>query len=142
MVYTDLTRKAMIVAYNAHDGQLDKSGVPYIFHPISVAEMMQTEVECTVALLHDVVEDTNISFEDLEKEFPYEIIRILKILTRDKNVDYMEYIKGIKNDDVATRVKIADITHNSLESRLITINDEDIARGEKYVRALEYLKKD
>ena len=65
MVNTELTRKAMKIAYDAHHGQFDRSGVPYIFHPIHVAEEMDTEIECVVALLHDVVEDTDITFSDL-----------------------------------------------------------------------------
>ena len=70
MINTKLTRKAMILAYDAHKNQFDKSNVPYIYHPIHLAEQMDTELECIVALLHDVVEDTEITFKDLEKEFP------------------------------------------------------------------------
>ena len=66
MIYTVNTRKAMEIAYKAHHGQVDKSGVPYIFHPIHLAEQMDTEDECIVALLHDVVEDTEMTFEQLE----------------------------------------------------------------------------
>ena len=69
MINTKLTRKAMNIAYNAHINQLDKAGVPYIYHPIHLAEQMDTEIECIVALLHDVVEDTNVTFEQLENEF-------------------------------------------------------------------------
>lgn len=69
MINTKLTRKAMIIAYNAHVNQFDKAGVPYIYHPIHLAEQMNTETECIVALLHDVVEDTDITFRQLEKEF-------------------------------------------------------------------------
>ena len=58
MIYTPKTKKAMIIAYNAHNGQVDKSGIPYIYHPIHLAEQMDTETECIVALLHDVVGDT------------------------------------------------------------------------------------
>ena len=79
MIYTPKTKKAMIIAYNAHNGQVDKSGIPYIYHPIHLAEQMNTETECIVALLHDVVEDTNVTFDELEKEFSPEIIEALKI---------------------------------------------------------------
>ena len=74
MVYTDLTNKAMIIAESAHRGQMDKSGVPYIFHPIHLAEQMDDEISCTVALLHDVVEDTAVTLEDLKKDFPDKVM--------------------------------------------------------------------
>lgn len=86
MIYTKLTRKAMVITYNAHMNQLDKSGVPYIYHPIHLAEQMETETEYIVALLHDVVEDTEITFEDLNKEFAYDVIEALKLLTYDKKL--------------------------------------------------------
>lgn len=139
MINTKLTRKAMIIAYNAHMGQFDRAGVPYIYHPIHLAEQMDTELECICALLHDVVEDTNITFENLSKEFSNEIIEVLKLLTHDKNVKYMDYIREISKNEIATKIKIADIIHNSDESRLDEVNEEDIIRKEKYRKALEYL---
>ena len=111
MVNTKLTRKAMKIAYNAHINQVDKSEVPYIYHPIHLAEQMNTEIECIVALLHDVVEDTDVTFEQLKQDFPEEVIEALKLLTHDKKVDYMEYIKAIKKNDIAKKVKIADLIH-------------------------------
>lgn len=140
MVNTKLTRKAMKIAYNAHINQVDKEGVPYIFHPIHLAEQMETEVECIVALLHDVVEDTDVTFEQLEKEFPSEIIEVLKLLTHDKNIEYMDYIVEIKKNPIAKKVKIADIKHNSDETRLDKITIKDIARRSKYIKALEFLE--
>ena len=140
MINTKLTRKAMILAYNAHMNQFDKAGVPYIYHPIHLAEQMSTEIECIVALLHDVVEDTSLTFEQLEKEFPKEVIEVLKLLTHDKKVDYMDYIVEIKKNSIARKVKIADIIHNSDETRLDKITVKDIARRGKYKKALEFLK--
>ena len=128
MINTQLTRKAMIIAYNAHMNQFDKAGVPYIYHSIHLAEQMETETECIVALLHDVVEDTDVTFKDLEKEFPKDSIEALKLLTHDKKVDYMEYIKAIKKNDIAKKVKIADLIHNSDETRLENITLKDISR--------------
>lgn len=84
MIYTKLTKRAMNIAYQAHKNQLDKSGVPYIFHPIHLAEQMETEEECVVALLHDVVEDTTITLEQLAKEFPESIINAIHCLTHKK----------------------------------------------------------
>lgn len=101
---------------------------------------MNTETECIVALLHDVVEDTDITFEQLEREFSKEVIEILKLLTHDSKIDYMDYIKEIKDNAIAKKVKIADIIHNSDEMRLDKITIKDIARRNKYKKALEILE--
>lgn len=139
MINTRLTRKAMIIAYEAHKNQVDKSGVPYIYHPIHVAEQMDTENECIIALLHDVVEDTNVTFKQLGEVFSKEIIDILKLLTKKKDIDYYEYINKVKENTVARKVKIADIEHNLDRSRLDIITDKDIKREEKYKNALSML---
>lgn len=141
MIYTQLTKKAINIAYNAHMGQFDYFGIPYIFHPIHLAEQMDTEQECVVAILHDVVEDTDVTIEELEKDFPIEIINAIKLLTHDKSVDYMEYIRYIKKNPLATKVKLADLTHNSDLTRLNEITDKDIRRTEKYKKAIEFLTK-
>ena len=140
MINTDLTRKAMKLAFDAHMGQVDKVGVPYIFHPAHVAESMKTEYGCCAALLHDVVEDTNVTFEDLEKDFPKEVVDALRLLTHEEGVDYMDYVSKIKDNEIAREVKIADLTHNSDSTRLITVTDVDRQRLDKYKRALEYLE--
>ena len=139
MINTKLTRKAMIIAYEAHKNQVDKSGVPYIYHPIHVAEQMNTENECIIALLHDVVEDTNVTFKQLEEVFSKEIIDILKLLTREENIEYDEYIKRIKNNSIACKVKIADLTHNLDKTRLDFVTEVDVKRNEKYKKALQIL---
>ncbi len=118
MVYTPLTAKAMRIAYAAHHGQLDKSGIPYIFHPMHLAEQMEDEISCCVALLHDTVEDTAITFADLEKEFPTEVLDALKLLTHEKNTPYFDYVRAVKANPVALKVKLADIAHNSDQTRL------------------------
>lgn len=139
MINTKLTRKAMIIAYDAHLNQVDKAGVPYIYHPIHLAEQMDSETECIVALLHDVVEDTKVTFLELEKEFSKEVILALKLLTRDKKIDYFEYIENLKNNNLARKVKIVDINHNLDETRLDEITEKDVKRREKYQQALEIL---
>ena len=139
MINTRLTRKAMIIAYEAHKNQVDKSGVPYIYHPIHVAEQMDTENECIIALLHDVVEDTNVTFKQLGEVFSKEIIDILKLLTREENIEYDEYIKRIKNNSIACKVKIADLTHNLDKTRLDFVTEVDVKRSEKYKKALQIL---
>lgn len=129
----------MNIAYNTHMGQFDKAGVPYIYHPIHVAEQMNDEITCIAALLHDVVEDSAVTFEDLEKEFPKEVIDILRLLTHDKNIDYMDYIRKIKTNEAAIKVKIADIKHNMDKSRLDEVDDKALIREEKYKKALDIL---
>ena len=97
MIYTELTKKAMKIAFQAHKEQVDKAGVPYIYHPIHLAEQMEDETTICVALLHDVIEDGDITAADLEKEgFREEMIEALKLLTHDEAVPYMEYIKEIR----------------------------------------------
>ena len=85
MIYTKLTILAMEIAYNAHHGQLDKAGTPYIFHPIHLAEQMQDEYTTCVALLHDVVEDCNITLEYLSLHFPKEVTDAIALMTHKKD---------------------------------------------------------
>lgn len=141
MIYTQNTRKAMKIAFDAHNGQMDKSGIPYIYHPIHLAEQMETEEECIVALLHDTVEDTNVTFEQLEKEFSNTVIQALKLLTHDKAIEYMDYIKNLKDNPIARKVKLADLRHNSDETRLEYLKEKDRKRNQKYRKAIEILSK-
>lgn len=117
MIYTALTIKAMAIAYDAHHGQFDKAGIPYVFHPLHVAESMDDEISCCAALLHDVVEDTHVTLEDLAKDFPREVVEAVRLLTHDPGQDYLEYVRRIKPNPVAMKVKLADIAHNTDESR-------------------------
>ena len=142
MIYTEMTITAMKIAYNAHLGQLDYNDVPYIFHPYHLAEQMDDEISCTVALLHDVVEDTSITLDDLEQMFPKQVVEIVMLLTHDEKVDYFEYIRKIKTSAIATKVKLADIKHNSNEARSIGSNltQEQLRYWkEKYAKAKEIL---
>ena len=139
MIYTDNTKKAINIAYNAHMGQMDKFGIPYIFHPMHLAEQMDTEESCIAAILHDVVEDTDVTIEDLEKDFSSEIVEAVRLLTRDKSGDYMEYILKIKENPIAKKVKLADLQHNTDTTRLKKMTSKDIERNEKYQKALNIL---
>ena len=140
MIYTPLTKKAALTAYHAHLGQFDKGGMPYIFHPYHLAETMPDEITAAVALLHDVVEDTGITFEKLCQEgFPEEVLIPLKLLTRQPNEDYFEYIDRIKDNTAARHVKIADLRHNSDMSRLDSSDEKAVRRLEKYKKALKIL---
>ena len=140
MIYTKLTKFAMKIAFDAHKEQVDKSGMPYIYHPIHLAEQMDDEYSTCVALLHDTIEDTDITFEALLKcGFPAEVISALKLLTHDDSVPYMEYVKEIKNNNIAKKVKLADLIHNSDLSRLDVVDDKVIKRVEKYKKAMSIL---
>lgn len=119
MIYTSMTMKAMTIAYNAHHGQLDYNSMPYIFHPMHLAEQMDDEISCTVALLHDVVEDTAVTMEQLSEVFPQAVIAPLRLLTHDDDTPYFDYVRRIKNDPVAKKVKLADLAHNSDQSRCV-----------------------
>ena len=130
----------MRISFEAHKNQTDKNGMPYIFHPIHLAEQMIDEKTICVALLHDVVEDTDITFEQLEKEgFSKEVIDALKLMTHDDSVPYMEYIKSIKTNKIASAVKLADLKHNSDLTRLDKVDEKAIKRAEKYQKAIELL---
>ena len=143
MIYTALTKKAMKVAYEAHHGQTDRSGTPYIFHPFYVAEQMDDELSVCTALLHDVIEDTEITFEDLTGEFPEEVVEALRCLTRDKNMNYFDYIRKLRKNPIAKKVKQADLLHNSDVTRLSyceNMSAEQISQLHgRYKRALEIL---
>lgn len=142
MVYTALTNKAMKIAYAAHHGQFDYNGIPYIFHPIHLAEAMDDEVSCCAALLHDVVEDTDVTMEELARDFPSEIIQVLKLLTHDESVDYFDYVRAIKANPIAVKVKLADLAHNSDQRRCIGsgLTEERLAYWkQKYAKATNIL---
>lgn len=140
MKYTPMVKKAMKIAYKAHQGQVDKAGIPYIFHPIHLAEQMEEEIEICVALLHDVIEDTDVSEAMLKEAGIYvEIIENVKLLTKSKEEDYMDYIEKIKSSEIAVKVKLADLKHNSDVTRLPEITEKDKKRLEKYTEAIKRL---
>ncbi len=113
-----MTTAAMILAYEAHHGQTDKGGVPYIFHPIHLAEQIDDELSTTVALLHDVVEDTPWTLDALGERFPGEVLEALALLTHEKGVPYGDYVRAIGKNPIATKVKLADLRHNADQTRL------------------------
>ena len=138
MVYTELTKKAMCIAYGAHHGQTDKSGVPYVFHPLHLAESMDDEISCCAALLHDVVEDTSVSLEELARHFPAEVVEAVALLTHEEDVDYFDYVRRIKGNPIAKKVKLADLAHNSDASRFagVPVPEGQIGRlRSKYTKA-------
>ncbi len=140
MIYTELTKKALRLAFDVHKEQVDKTGLPYIFHPFHLAEQMEDEATVCIALLHDVVEDGDVSFEDLrEYGFTEEIISAIRLLTHDPAVPYMEYVAKVKTDPLAKKVKLADLAHNSDMSRLSVVDEWALIRYEKYRSAIALL---
>ena len=141
MIYTPKTKMALKLCFAAHKDQQDKSGMPYVFHPFHLAEQMQTEETTIVALLHDVVEDTEYTLEDLAAMgFDPAVIDALKLLTHDEEVPYMDYVRAIRDNPIAKAVKLADLRHNSDLSRLDTVDEKALERREKYLKALALLE--
>lgn len=137
MIYTKETKMALKLCFEAHKDQVDKSGMPYVFHPFHLAEQMEDETTTIVALLHDLVEDTDYTFDDLkEMGFSNCVIDALTLMTHNKSVPYMTYVEQIKTNPIATIVKIADLKHNSDLSRLDIVDDKALKRKEKYAKAL------
>ena len=135
-------RRAYETAQAAHFGQVDKSGVEYINHPLTVAENVGENISAIiVALLHDVAEDTNITIAELKKKIPLtdEETQALELLTHDKNIPYLDYVTKIKSNDLARIVKTADLKHNSDLSRIKNPTQKDFARLEKYNAALKVI---
>ncbi|MCQ4022796.1 GTP pyrophosphokinase [Ruminococcus sp. zg-924] len=140
MLYTKLTKKALNISFSAHKNQVDKSGMPYVYHPFHLAEQMDDEYSTCVALLHDVVEDTDITIEDLKSEgFPSEVINAIELMTHDDSIPYLDYVKIIKTNPIASKVKLADLKHNSDLSRLDVVDNKAIERVEKYKKAINIL---
>lgn len=140
MLYTPLTIRAIKLAWEAHSGQTDKTGLPYILHPFSVAFGMADENTACAALLHDVVEDTSVTLDDIRAAgFPEEVVRAVSLLTHAEGVPYEDYVRAIKPDPVARAVKLADLRHNMDPGRLPLVTDEDRRRLEKYRNAEKIL---
>lgn len=144
MIYTELTKKALRLCFEAHKEQIDKVGMPYVFHPFHLAEQMTDEISTVCALLHDVVEDTEITLKELSNMgFPNEVIEVLTLLTHDPLVEYFDYVTEISKNPIAKQVKLADLAHNSDLTRFGEgeIDEYAIARCEKYKKAIEILTK-
>ena len=140
MLYTEMTKKAMKFCYRGHKDQFDKSGIPYVFHPIHLAEQMTDEDTTIVALLHDLVEDTEFTLEDLRKEgFSETVVEAVALMTHAEGVPYMEYVAKIKENPVARAVKLADLTHNSDITRLDTVDEKALSRRKQYAEAIQLL---
>ena len=140
MIYTDETKKALKLCFEAHKNQVDKSGMPYVFHPFHVAEQMTDEATTIVALLHDVVEDTDYTLEDLAAEgFGKDLLEAVALMTHEDDVPYLDYVAKLKDNPIARAVKLADLAHNSDLSRIGEVDEETKQRLEKYKKAMALL---
>lgn len=134
-------KKAIRIATKAHEGQVDKSGVDYINHPLKVMDSVSSIEAKIIAVLHDTIEDTTVTLEFLRNEgFSDKVLEALVLLTHKRSTPYLEYIEEIKKNELATEVKIADLIHNLDVSRLKIITEKDNERLIKYRKALEILK--
>ena len=141
MIYTELTKKALTLCFEAHKDQVDKSGLPYVFHPFHLAEQMTDELSTVAALLHDVVEDTPYTLPDLrEMGFPEEVLEALRLLTHDDGTPYLDYVARLKDHPIARAVKLADLRHNGDLTRLDFVDARALKRVERYRRAMELLE--
>ncbi|MDO3408258.1 GTP pyrophosphokinase [Saccharibacillus sp. CPCC 101409] len=132
--------KAITIAARCHEGQTDKGGQPYIFHPFRLMLRALTEDEQIVAALHDTVEDSDLTLDDLRREgFSDEIVEAVDRLSRRESETYEAFILRIKGHRLAARVKILDLQDNMDLTRIKESSEEDRQRVEKYSRALDVL---
>lgn len=136
----NLVNVAKEIAIYAHENQVDKAGVPYIHHPEAVVAQLKNEEDKIVGWLHDVLEDTDFSPAILREIFDREIMEALDAITHWEGETWDDYISRVEKNPIATRVKIADLHHNSDLSRLPVITEKDIKRVQKYKRTLERLE--
>ena len=131
---------AMALATEAHKGQYDKSGVSYILHPLRIMHQMHTETEQIVGVLHDIIEDTPITLQELQEEgYSHEIIDALDHLTRRENESYDGFIMRCRENPMALKVKIADLEDNMDIRRLDKVTEGDLDRLNRYLVAWRYL---
>lgn len=141
MIYTSNTKKALKLCFEAHKNQTDKSGLPYVFHPFHLAEQMETEETTIIALLHDVIEDSDFTIEDLiNMGFDKTVTDAIALMTHKDGVEYMDYVSAIKENPLAKTVKLADLKHNSDLTRLDIVDEKSLMRKEKYSKAIALLQ--
>ena len=132
---------AIWIALHAHEGQRDKAGNPYILHPLRLAIKLADDDEITAAILHDVIEDSGFTIDDLKNAgFNDNVIRIVLLMTKNNNDNYDDYINRIKAYPPAVRVKLADLEDNMNLMRIKNPEPKDHERIAKYKKAYEYLK--
>ena len=141
MAKTPNIENAIDLALRVHKGQKDKAGAPYILHPLRVMLSMGTDTERQVAVLHDVIEDGNITHETLSSEgFSEEVCLAVIALTKVEGDLYDDYLKRVNENPVARKVKLADLTDNMNLDRIKEPTQKDKERVEKYRKAMKFLK--
>ena len=136
----DYVELALSIATEAHKGQKDKADIDYINHSKTVASFVNTDDEKAAAYLHDVLEDTEITSEELlQKGIPVSVVNAVEVLTKTKDVPYLDYLKKVKKNPIARVVKLADLKHNSGLTRISQPTASDFKRTVKYEMAIEYL---
>ena len=137
----ELLEKALRIAIKSHAGQTDKAGAAYIFHPIRVSCRCFTDEEKIVSLLHDVIEDTDVTEDYLLSEgFPRNIVDAVLSVTRNEDESYDDFIKRCRLNPIGRQVKLHDLEDNMDISRLRQVTEKDLARFNKYIEAYRYLK--
>ena len=135
-----LLERAILLAVQAHRGQVDRSGAPYILHPLRVMFRVEAENERIAAVLHDVVEDTDWTLDGLRAEgFPEEVVQAVDCLTRREGESYDDRVARAAANPIARRVKLADLEDNMDARRLARWSEEDAARFERYHRAWRFI---
>lgn len=138
---SDILIKAIALANKVHAGQFDKAGKPYILHPLRLMLKFNNEEEMIIAVLHDVIEDGEVTLEQLhELGISQQIITAIDCLTRRKGESYEEFITRIKPNNLARKVKIEDLKDNMDLTRLATVSEKDLLRIAKYHKALRVLQ--
>ena len=138
--YNEQFQIALELAVEKHKNQTDKAGNPYILHPLHVMENVNSKEGKIVAILHDIIEDTDITEDYLLKiGLSKRIIDAVVALTRSEDIDYQEYIKNLSSNPLAKEVKLADLEHNMDLKRLPTLEEKDLERNRKYQIAYHYL---
>jgi len=127
---------AISLAAQAHKGQKDKAGAPYLLHPLRMMMRMTSEAAMMAAVLHDVVEDTGWTLEQLREEgFPDEVLRAVDCLTHRGGESYQEFVERVQTNPLARQVKIADLEDNMNIRRINMLGAKDLERLEKYHKA-------
>ncbi|MEQ8153705.1 MAG: GTP pyrophosphokinase [Clostridiaceae bacterium] len=135
-----MLEKAIEIAARAHKGQADKAGEPYILHPLRVMFAGENELEQICGVLHDVIEDSAVTFDDLRKEgFSERVIAVLDCLTRRDAESYDEFINRILKNETACYVKLKDLKDNLNLGRILNPDSRDFERIEKYMKAEKYI---
>jgi (p)ppGpp synthase/HD superfamily hydrolase len=133
--------KAIDLAFMVHKNQKDRYGKLYIFHPLRVMNKMSTDKEKIVAVLHDVIEDTELTYKDLcDAGFSKEIINAIASISKQDDEEYFDYIKRVEDNPIAVKVKLADLEDNMDIRRIETITEKDSERLNKYMKAYRILK--